>query len=433
MSTAKKQSPVTPVIKQEKLDSPKRKDRASATSAMLNQLTEQAEEESRQQKKRRILRKLRKSTPEERRAAIEAGKVKFVNQELTESNLKKIIATNCVIIGDNNNVIGDDNVLIGKNNKASGENNKFIKSQLVFPLPEPVLPSVSSTMASAIGRQIRVGESARAQATTTALAAPVENSYYNDRELTLPEHWIIFNGTMIYKEDDILTIYKWLHDTLQCRVGDRAPRVLTWDRSLMQHLSPTFADIVGRYNVPIVYDGDEQSRLHAHATAFGTIPMPPGMPPSTRRPQPRVDQAIFTLTRSDLDPRIEPRPTQNIVSSASTTTVTTTTTTSTTTSTTSTSKNKKKSDFLPKPGVDPDESPWKVSLLDLPGSASVAGKDEPVCKICLVNRIDVMFEPCHHFAYCRDCVKEMFAHTPDKQLCPSCRKKIEYATIVFIQ
>jgi hypothetical protein len=412
----------------------KRKNDETETAQTLRAIDEWRDESSsRIQKKRKLLRKLKKGTPEERRAAIESGKVKFVNQELTESNLKKIIASNCVIIGDNNTVIGDDNVLIGKDNKASGENNKFIKSPLpataVLAEPEQQQSSstVSSSMASAISRQVRVAEHQQQQTSAAAAA----NTYFNTQLLTLPDHWIVFNGVMIYKEDDILTLYKWMHDHGTCIVGYKAPRALTFDRALLHATTPAISDIVGRYNIPFVTNMDAQARLIAQATAFGVIPMPAGMPPSTRAPHPHLEQAMFTLTRSDMEPHDQ-------FSSASITNNTTTNASTsnnraTTSSATIATTSKKKPSFLPKPGVNPDESAWKVSPLDLPGSASIAGKDEPTCKICLTNRIDVIFEPCHHFAYCRDCVKEMYASNPEQQLCPSCRGKIEYATVVFIQ
>lgn len=90
---------------------------------------------------------------------------------------------------------------------------------------------------------------------------------------------------------------------------------------------------------------------------------------------------------------------------------------------------------MPKPGDPPEANAWLVSALDLPGTASKAGKDEPVCRVCMENRCDVLYEPCHHLIVCRECAielqKESMSRPNGKAICPTCRVPIKFYSIVF--
>lgn len=86
---------------------------------------------------------------------------------------------------------------------------------------------------------------------------------------------------------------------------------------------------------------------------------------------------------------------------------------------------------MPVAGVNPASSKWKVSALDLEGSAAPAGKDEPTCRICMVNVPDTIFETCHHVVCCRECVIECYRNTLAKTACPVCRQTIAYYSIVY--
>lgn len=388
--------------------------------------------ESKAAKKKKYLDKLKLSSEDERRAAIENGKIKFVHQELRKSNLKKIVANNCVIVGDNNNVIGNDNVLIGVNNKAVGNNNKIVapSTTTVVPRTESTQPSTSTTTAT----------TAAAATTVAPEQHPPSESYYSEEFLTLPDNWIQLNGIIIYRDADITTVLKWiLRDwTFQGRPafpeGTSMIRNFTITEAVYVCLPADLIEIVGRYNIPSKENSVAATQLRGFALAFGKIPMPADMPPSTRapkvpqehkitmpyfsRPATQASSSAIRDLRFEIPPGEEDAPTTLPPATSSR-------------SNSSAPQHNKKPNFLPTPGVNSDNNLWKCSLLDLPGAADIAGDDEPTCKICLVNRMDVLFEPCHHLASCRDCAKKLVEINPIRQDCPVCRKKIEYATILY--
>lgn len=393
-----------------------------ATIALTHKLLDEANEQK-AEKKKKYLSKLKLSTEEERRSAIENGKIKFVHQELRKSNLKKIVANNCVIVGDNNNVIGNDNVLIGLNNKATGDNNKI------------VTPGTTTVVARS-GPEPQSTAATAAAVTSTAVAAVVPpSSYYNEEYLTLPDNWIQMNGVIIYREEDINTVLKWiLRDWSFTSHGRTVPayaegaemaRNFSIAETVYAFLPPAVLEIASRYGIPPKENGVASAQLRGHALAYGKILMPHDMPPSTRAPKKQehiITMPYFSRGGTTSTPA---------VAAAIPQTSAPPTTTTPTPSPASSSSTSKKPNFLPSAGVNSENSNWKCSLLDLPGAADIAGAEEPTCKICLVNRMDVLVEPCHHLAMCRDCAKELVKINPERQNCPVCRNKIEYGTILF--
>lgn len=60
------------------------------------------------------------------------------------------------------------------------------------------------------------------------------------------------------------------------------------------------------------------------------------------------------------------------------------------------------------------------NLSELPGSISSE------CKCCYISKIDSVFMPCAHMAFCHDCAKKT------NDVCPICRKKLEKVIKVYV-
>jgi hypothetical protein len=86
--------------------------------------------------------------------------------------------------------------------------------------------------------------------------------------------------------------------------------------------------------------------------------------------------------------------------------------------------------LFPPAGADSRHSHWKVCLLDLEGDAQPTEIEDMRCCICLENRFDTMFEPCHHLCCCRDCAKKLYS-PPAPPKCPICKDQIKWASIAF--
>jgi len=86
--------------------------------------------------------------------------------------------------------------------------------------------------------------------------------------------------------------------------------------------------------------------------------------------------------------------------------------------------------IMPTTGTDSRSKHWKCSVLDLEGNPQPASSEELRCCICLENRFDTLFEPCHHLCCCRACAKKLFSvDKPTK--CPICKKTVQWSSIVF--
>lgn len=55
---------------------------------------------------------------------------------------------------------------------------------------------------------------------------------------------------------------------------------------------------------------------------------------------------------------------------------------------------------------------------------------QPECQICLVNKVNVMFEPCKHAVVCAACCAAM--HQANMPSCPTCRGTIGLIRRVFL-
>jgi hypothetical protein len=222
---------------------------------------------SRADRTKRVKRQLMQQPIDRRRSMIESGKIRFSSRVVRGSNLKRIRANNCTVIGDNNHVEGDSNRIVGRNNTARGVQNTFES-----------------------GRSSEV-ESDRQQTSSSAVAPTT---------------------------------------------------------SVVRTLADQITGVFARQEAP--------------------------------RPPPTTDAALTSI--------------------------------------------------MPATGTDARSKHWKCCVLDLEGSAQPASSEELRCCICLENRFDTLFEPCHHLSCCRDCAKKLFS--PDKPLlCPICKHKVLWSSIVF--
>lgn len=57
--------------------------------------------------------------------------------------------------------------------------------------------------------------------------------------------------------------------------------------------------------------------------------------------------------------------------------------------------------------------------------------DKRICRICLSNDAEIMFEPCRHVAACQDCVDQL-QNLESRNECPFCRESFRKTTKVYI-
>ncbi len=369
-------------------------------------------------KKRKLLSAISKSSGTDKHKVIESGRVKFINSELRISNMKKLKASNCIIIGDNNTVFGDDNTLIGTDNKAIGNGNKFTSAAVKAEPSEPgaATPSVAMELAAGIRNMV-------AQQETTPSPAP--SSYYSTEFLTLPHNWICINGVFLYQQEDIKTFTRYFWRMMAGRRPSHMPRSCNFFGELILGMPLEVLRMFSRLKIPSEIDVRDTNAALTHALTTFTIPMPPGMPPC------RVAPVVTDLVKLE-DPDAPPP----AAAAASNATLSSTLTSAplppaVPTPPVAASRNVKPVNKMPVAGENPNASKWKVSALDLGGSPTVAAKDEPTCRICLVNVPDVIFEECHHIACCRECVIALYQTTEDKTCCPVCRQQINCYAIVY--
>ena len=54
---------------------------------------------------------------------------------------------------------------------------------------------------------------------------------------------------------------------------------------------------------------------------------------------------------------------------------------------------------------------------------SVANEKGGLCSVCLVEKVEVIIQPCSHVCLCRDCAKSILEKAMEKK-CPICRRSI---------
>lgn len=355
--------------------------------------------EKEEARKRRFVESLKTAPREVVRAAIERGKIKCVDQTIRLNNVKRLLAHRCTIYGDGNHVLGNDNTIIGADNTAEGDGNRII------------LPSERSAGSTLAGAIVEAVDEASTAATTTPPAQPIPvparplppavEAPPARRFVKLPSKWCVLNGVVLYEPSEYTALFSWHNDNVRFN-GARVPmsRSLTVAPEIMMNMPETMMRIIGLRNIPFRSNVEQAGRVFADALAHNRVELPPGAP---------VPPGM------ELVDVVNP-PSSTVMMSSSTSSAT----------------SAPRPAFLPELGVNPDASVWKCSLLDLPGSASVAAEGAPSCKVCLVNEPDVMFEPCHHLMCCRECAKELYKSQPDNPMCPVCRKTIRFASIVYV-
>lgn len=425
-------------IKKEPLDDavkPKKKSDAPQPVAFKSQVT------TSQTVKDEKLSKFKYSTKKEKREALRQGKVKLYKQSIRMNNMTSVLANKCVIRGNNNRIIGSDNYLIGIGNSAVGDNNiitekmdekelsghvkiKKEKTDETVVIDDDDDGAANQTVSSAMARVlIDAVETAEANAINVPDDDEVDTNVYAD----LPSDWKAVNGVVLYKPEDIKIYIDWLLATMT--IGFRActlsniGRHMSIEDGVLLGATEAMQGVIARNRVPGSYDKSQAVTAVAAATQYKRVIVNPDgtcSPASSAAPQ-----------------RTQPQPIPQSSATASTSTTQTTSTSRIEARPPPTNESDSLGFKIPRPGDNPDDSPWKLCLADLEeGEGPEALSGEPTCVICMTSTREILFAPCMHQCCCRVCSKGLLQNqsygeetSNGKKLmgprCPMCRKIVQ--------